>query len=216
MFECNFCKNELSSLSNFNKHQKTNKKCLGIQQKISNNANSSKSFCEFCKKHVFKIDRHFLSCKMKKQKDSEKLQSDFEKLQSELEKVQMYNEKFQLEAEKFKLSHENLQIMNAKQKKEILEMTEYIIKLETENNIFKKDHETITSIAKQPKINTNTNNNTYNLSVYDDNIIKDRFLLALNNAKPSDLYDDQKSIGRFVADISLPEIYSYIKIAMVT
>lgn len=76
-------------------------------------------------------------------------------------------------------------------------MKEYIIKLETENNIYKKDHETVTIMAKQPK--TNNNNNNYNLSVYDDNIIKNRFSMAINNIKPSDLYDGQKSIGRFVA-----------------
>ena len=36
--------------------------------------------------------------------------------------------------------------------KKIQELKEYIIKLETENNIYKKDHETISDIAKQPKI----------------------------------------------------------------
>ena len=71
-------------------------------------------------------------------------------------------------------------------------MKETIIKLETENNIYKKDHETITSMAKQPKTNT------YNLSVYDDKVIKDRFTLAINNANPSDLYGGQKSIVRYI------------------
>ena len=75
------------------------------------------------------------------------------------------------------------------------ELKEKNIKLESENNIYKKDHETVTSIAKQPKITNNYNN----LSVYNDDVIKDRFTSAMNNIKPSDLYDGQKSIGRFVA-----------------
>jgi hypothetical protein len=78
-------------------------------------------------------------------------------------------------------------------------MKEYIVKIETENNIYSKDHETITTIAKQPKTTTNNNNNNYNLSVIDYNIVKDRFSDIINNAPTSEFYDGQRSIGRFVA-----------------
>ena len=99
---------------------------------------------------------------------------------------------------KFSTSNINKHISICKKKKNNLEeQTDDENNKMKENNIYKKDHETVTIMAKQPK--TNNNNNNYNLSVYDDNIIKNRFSMAINNIKPSDLYDGQKSIGRFVA-----------------
>ena len=157
--QCEFCKNELKTLSSLNYHKKTNKQCLKIQQNNCIN-DSSLVCCSYCSEFFVNIKRHFLSCKIKKLKDYEKLVIDNEKLQLELNELKEKN-----------------------------------IKLESENNIYKKDHETVTSIAKQPKITNNYNN----LSVYNDDVIKDRFTSAMNNIKPSDLYDGQKSIGRFVA-----------------
>jgi len=92
----------------------------------------------------------------------------------------------------------NQEIINEYEKK-IQELKDYIIKLETENSIYKKDHETISDIAKQPKTTNNTNNIINNLSIYDHDEIKNRFCVALSNIKPCDLYEGQKSIGRFVA-----------------
>ena len=88
--------------------------------------------------------------------------------------------------------------------KKIQELKEYIIKLETENNIYKKDHETIIDIAKETNNtdiydNKNIINIINNLSVFDDNKIINRFCNVLKNIKPSDLYDGQESIGRLVA-----------------
>ena len=163
--ECNFCKSELKSVSSLNYHKKNNKKCLEIQNNIFETSDSSLVLCKFCEKHFCNINRHYLTCKTKTNKDFEILKLD--------------NEKKQIE---------------------ITELKEYITKLEAENSIYKRDHETLTSIAKQPKISTTNNtSNTYNLSVYDDNLIKDRFMIAINNIKPSDIYEGQKSIGRFVA-----------------
>jgi len=203
--ECNFCKNKLKSIASLNNHKKNNKKCLEIQKKTTNSIDSSLVLCVFCEKSFTKINTHYPVCKIKKNKDFEKLRSNFEKLQSDneklktdfnviqknLEKLQSHTEKIEIDNEKLVNSEKSLQV-------EIIELKEINIKLETENNIYKKDHDTITSLAKQPKNTTNTNNN-YNLSVYDDKIIKDRFTLAINNVKPSELYDGQKSIGRFVA-----------------
>ena len=180
--ECNFCKNKLNSLGNLNYHKKNNKKCLEIQKEFNDNVTSILETCTFCNIEFTNIKTHLLSCKIKKNKDFEKFKQDFENLEKDNQKLK-----------------EDLEKLQEKHQKEILEMKEYIIKIQTENNIYKKDHDTITSIAKQPKITTNNNNNTYNLSVYDDDIIKDRFILAINNANPSDLYGGQKSIGRFVA-----------------
>ena len=229
MLKCEFCRNELNSLSSLNKHKKTNKKCLEIQQKTSDNVHSKRTLCKYCGKNVSNVNRHFLTCKSKKEKDNQKLQSENDKLQSENDKLQSENENLRSENENLRSENGNLRSGNKnlqsenedlrcvtkkfkKFKKENNELKETMFPLKTENdelkeliftlkaenNIYKKDHETVTSMAKQPKINTN-NTNTYNLSVYDDNIIKDRFILAINNAKPSDLYGGQKSIGKFVA-----------------
>jgi hypothetical protein len=129
---------------------------------------------------------------MKNLKESENnSQIIINELKSEITKLKFENTI--LESDNKKINDEKNKLL-----KEITDMKEYIVKLETENNIYSKDHETLTSIAKQPKTTSTTNNN-YNLCIYDDNLIKDRFSIAINNIKPSDLYDGQKSIGRFVA-----------------
>ena len=113
-----------------------------------------------------------LTCKIKKNKEESKLKINYE---IEYSKLQLRDDYAKIEND-----NENL-------RRKILE-------LKAENKIYKKDHETITSIAKQPKIcNNNNNNNIYNLSVYDDNIIKDRFALAINNVKASDIYGGQSN-----------------------
>ena len=174
--ECNFCESKLENISNLNYHKKTNKKCLEIQKNISGTVTSGLLLCTFCNKKFANLKKHSLTCKIKKIKDVENL---IENIQTENARQQEYIKKVEIEN---------------------IELKEYIIKLETENNIYRKDHDIITSLAKQPKNNTTNNtSNNYNLSVYDDKIIQERFTLALTNAKPSDLYEGQKSIGRIVA-----------------
>jgi hypothetical protein len=184
---CEFCKKSFSTKYTLSYHKKTSKKCLALQQKLTDSVEIQLINCEFCTKSFSaqNLKSHLLKCKEKK-------------------KVESKNEKDEYESRMLKLQNEYEAIILTQQKeiqllqKENEQLKEINIKFKTENNIYKKDHETITSIAKQPKITT-TNNNTYNLSVYDDNVIKDRFLHAINSATPSDLYDGQKSIGRFVA-----------------
>ena len=178
--ECNYCKKSLKTLSSLNYHKKNNKKCLGLQ---IDNINSILTICSFCNKKFTNIKTH--SCKMKKLKESEN--------NSEIIINELKSEITKLKSNNTKINDEKNELLN-----EICDMKKYIVKLEAENTIYSKDHETLTSIAKQPKTTSTTNNN-YNLCIYDDNLIKDRFSIAINNIKPSDLYDGQKSIGRFVA-----------------
>jgi chromosome segregation ATPase len=202
--ECNFCKSVLKTSSSLNYHKKNNKKCLDVQKNISNNNNNINSIliqCSFCNIQFTNIKKHLKTCKVKKIKDFENINSSNNQLQLIIDKLESNNNKLKLDNKHLELVNELLNnekndLLNDinKSKNEINDMKEYIIKLETENNIYSKDHDTITTIAKQPK----TTNNNYNLSIYDDNIIKDRFSIAINNIKPSDLYDGQKSIGRFV------------------
>jgi len=185
--ECNYCKKSLKTLSSLNYHKKNNKKCLELQ---IDNINSILTICSFCNKKFTNIKTH--SCKMKKLKESENnSEIIINELKSEITKLKFENTI--LQSDNTKINDEKNELLN-----EICDMKKYIVKLEAENTIYSKDHETLTSIAKQPKTTSTTNNN-YNLCIYDDNLIKDRFSIAINNIKPSDLYDGQKSIGRFVA-----------------
>jgi len=197
--ECEFCKSVLKTKSSLNYHIKNNKKCLEIQSKIMLNINSALIECEFCGKSfsATNINKHAITCKIKKKIDVDKGLIEFEILQNKNKEIEELNKKLIIKNET--LTAENEKLINDIEKLNIENkgIKDYIIKLETENSIYKKDHETISDIAKQPK-NT-TNNIINNLCVYDDNEIKNRFSAAISNIKPSDLYDGQKSIGRFVA-----------------
>ena len=211
---CEFCKNKLKTTSSLNYHKKNNKNCLSIQSQINaGKLESALVSCSHCSKifSISNINKHSSTCKKKKNTiesfqskinklkemniklefEKNYIQSDNEKLQSEISKLKEINIKLEFENNYLISDIEELQ----SEINELYDVKEMNIKLEVENNIYKKDHDTITSIAKQSKINT-TN---YNLSVYDDNIIKNRFTTAISNATPADLYDGQKSIGRFVA-----------------
>ena len=71
--DCEFCKKTLSNKSNLVYHQKTNKKCLSLQEKEGHQPNEIKlNACTFCNK-IFSeqnLKTHLLlSCKKKKIKE---------------------------------------------------------------------------------------------------------------------------------------------------
>ena len=169
--ECEFCKSKLKTVSSLNYHKKNNKKCLEIQNQILEEVDSALVKCEYCNKNFSssKKNRHLEICKEKQKKTID-------------------------ENKRLKIENQELKDYIIK-----LELKEYIIKLETENNIYKKDRETINDIAKQPKTNNTTNTIINNLSVYEDKLITDRFIMALDNIKPADFYDGQQAIGRILA-----------------
>jgi len=189
--ECNFCKSNLKTLSSFNYHIKYNKKCLDIQKNSSEAIKTTLVRCEFCNKQFANIKKH--SCKMQKIKEIEDINITNNELKNNINQLKYENIKLKFKNKLFNTDNKKLINDVKKLETENLKMKEYIVQLETEKNIYSKDHDAIVSIAKQPK----TTNN-YNLCIYDDNIIRDRFSMAINNIKPSDLYDGQKSIGRFV------------------
>lgn len=185
--ECEYCKSVLKTLSSLNYHKKNNKKCLDIQKTINSNIKIESCLiqCKFCEKSFTStnFDRHSNKCKEKNKKELETSNEKIEMLQVEIKNI---TTEYQVKINDIKKEHQN----------EIQELKNYIIKLETMNDIYGKDRETINDIAKQPK---NTNNIINNLSVFEDKLITDRFCLALSNIKPSDFYDGQQSIGRIVA-----------------
>ena len=202
--ECQFCKNILKTISSLNYHIKNNKKCLEIQSKNKLDINSSLIVCKYCEKKfsLTNINKHIISCKIKKKIENEKIIDNYINIQNKNKEIEKYNQELINKTQDLNNQIQNLNNQIQKliyDNKNIQELKDYIIKLETENSIYKKDHETISDIAKQPKTLTNTNNIINNLSTYDHDEIKNRFCVALSNIKPSDLYDGQKSIGRFVA-----------------
>ena len=74
----------------------------------------------------------------------------------------------------------------------------YISKLETEVEIYKKDHETIFDIAKQTKITHNTNNIVNNLAVYDIDKITEKFTNKLEYITKEDIINGQKGIANII------------------
>ena len=159
--------------------------------------------CEFCKSKLKTVSS--LNYHKKNNKKCLEIQNQIlEEVDSALVKCEYCNKNFSSSKK-----NRHLEICKERQKKnideikrlktEIQELKEYIIKLETENNIYKKDRETINDIAKQPKTNNTTNNIINNLSVYEDKLITDRFIMALDNIKPADFYDGQQAIGRILA-----------------
>jgi len=170
--ECEFCKNKLSTISSLNYHKKTNKKCLEIRNDINNTLNS----CEFCDKlfsnQTLKI--HLKSCKSKK-------------LNKEKEKDNIIQEKDNIIEEL---------------KNEILDLKNKIFKLETENNIYIKDHELVKTIATQPKINNNNKikviNNFFDNPTRIKQIVEEK--LTQNH-----IVDGQKGVAQFAYDTLLKD-----------
>lgn len=143
--------------------------------------------CEYCKKLLKTVSS--LNYHRKNNKKCSEIQKKMSN-DNELDKIKLENSKLLSENKTLTDKYNKLKV-------EMSKMKEYIIKIETENNIYSKDHETVTTIAKQPKSTTNHSN--YNLSVVNYNLIKDRFSDVINNAPTSQFYEGQRSIGRFVA-----------------
>lgn len=168
--ECEFCKKKLSTVSSLNYHKKTNKKCLEIR----NNINDSFISCEFCDKlfsnQTLKI--HLKSCKNKK-------------LNREKEKDNIIQEKDNIIQEL---------------KNEILFLKDTIFKLETENNIYIKDHELVKTIATQPKINNN--NKIKVINNFFDNPIRIKQIVE-EKLTSNHIIEGQKGVAQFAYDTLL-------------
>lgn len=85
---------------------------------------------------------------------------------------------------------------NNKLKEELSELKILLTKFETEAHIYKKDHETITDIAKQTKV---TNNIVNNLVVYDIDKITEKFADKIQYITKEDIKNGQKAIADIIA-----------------
>ena len=177
--QCNFCNGKFKSVSSLNYHKKNNKKCLQVQLKLNCSVTSDLKECNYClhKFTKWSLSRHLIVCKSKKKID--------ERI------VKEHNDNVEEKYIQLKLENEQM-----KEKIYITELQEKIIKYEAEINILKNDREVLNDIAKQPR-STNTNNtNNYNLSVFQTDIIAEKFKNQIENASPRDFYEGQKSVAR--------------------
>ena len=99
--DCEFCKNKLQNKYILVTHQKTNKKCLDLQQKINNVVIENKlSNCLFCEKSysIPNLKNHLLVCQKKKmfdikQKYENKIEEIIKEYENKIEKIINENEK---------------------------------------------------------------------------------------------------------------------------
>jgi hypothetical protein len=178
--ECKFCNNNFSTISNLNYHIKNNKKCLEIQQ-IQNDDMSS---CEFCKKNFSNkaLKVHLRTCKIKKEKEIDDIIKEKDNLLKEKDDI--------------------IEII-IKEKDDIIEeLKNRILKLETENDIYKNDHDFVKNMAAQPK--TTNNNKIKVMNNFFDNPEKVRQLV--NEKLTQDhICDGQKGVAQFAYDILLKD-----------
>lgn len=183
-FRCEFCNTNFKYKSTLKNHIKTAKFCLNIQNKV--NTKYIEFICEYCNTD-FKAKRnlhsHLSICK-------EKLIFD-----NKTEVENKYLEEIKLIKEKYL---DEIQTMKEKHLEEINEQKIYIASLEAKLEIYEKDHDVISDIAKQTKI-TNTNNIINNLSVYDIDKITENFSNKLEFITKEDIINGQKGIANILA-----------------
>ena len=138
--QCEFCKKNYSSKWNLNNHKKTAKYCIKIQNEINKQNKDLISFnCEFCKKKYTTKQRyniHIDNC-------VDRLKHIIENKDKELSQV---------------IENKDAELKVANDRINELELKLKTQRLEIENELYKQDRDTITELAKQPKITNNTQN----------------------------------------------------------
>ena len=194
--DCKFCKKQLSTVGNLNYHIKNNKKCLEIQKNQNQNCdNNMLVYCEFCNKQFSNksLKTHLQCCKNKIVKEKDDIIEEKNKIEKSLK------EKDDIIVEK-----DNL----LKEKDEIIEeMKNKILKLETENDIYKNDHDFVKNLASQPKTNNTTNNNNNKIRVMNNFFDNPEKVKQLVDEKltQNHICDGQKGVAQFAYDTLLKD-----------
>ena len=195
--ECEFCKKQLSTVGNLNYHIKNNKNCLEIQKNQDQNDNNNLVCCDFCKKSFSNktLKVHLKSCKNKiiKEKD------DIIKEKDEIIKL-----KDNIIEELLREKDEIIEEMKKEKDNIIEEMKNRILKLETENDIYKNDHDFVKNLASQPKNTTNNNNKIRVMNNFFDNPEKVKQLVN-DKLTQNHICDGQKGVAQFAYDILLKD-----------
>ena len=186
-FECEFCNKTFNLKGNLIKHQKTAKYCIEIQKNNSNTNVEHISYdCKFCGKKFTQsnhLSRHLPTC---------------------------------LDKYKFELNEKDNKIKDLEDK--LLEAEQKIktIRLEVENEFYKnqskENQSTINEIAKQPRVQTNTNNNNKIMISTPMDMSYDAVNQAIQNNFSGDyLIQGQKGAARFAYDNMLKDEQGKLK-----
>ena len=186
--DCQFCKNKLKTKYSLLTHQKTNKKCLDMQQKINNVIENKLTNCIFCEKScsIPNLKSHLLVCKKKKKFDIEKEHE--KKTENIIKEYEMRNEDIR---KKYEMKNEEIRKENEKKFEEYEKKTEDIIK-EYEKKIdeIKKENEKkIDEIKKEneKKIDEIIKENQLKI----DEIKKENFELRKELEIKDEIYKDE-------------------------
>ena len=168
MYKCGYCNTVFKNTSSLNQHQKRAKYCLNIQNKNVNNF-----ICEYCGIDFTSkqnLNKHAIICK--------------EKNITIIYELNKHNK--------------HLEDENKSLECKIIEKDTYISRLEAENNIYKKDHDTLTDIAINSKVKT-VNNTINNLAIYDIDKITKQFTNKLECMTKEDIINGQRGIANIIA-----------------
>jgi len=184
---CEFCAKSFKSVSILKNHKQTAKYCLKIQ-KEKNPENVKENFkkCNFCLKSFAYnvIKRHVDKCKIKSEKDTD---------------INDINNEYLDIIKELEIENENL-------KNELNALKGELNELKGELNVYKKDHECLLDIAKQPKttssyITNNNNNKILNITSTMDFNDKDKIKeLIENNYNMEYMLDGQKGFAKFAVE----------------
>jgi DNA repair exonuclease SbcCD ATPase subunit len=206
MFKCQFCSKSFSTQTNLVKHQNKTQKCIRLQKNSKENEMKELITKLQTENSVLENEMKELITKLQTENEMKelitKLQTENKVLKNEIEllqnEVQTAQNEIQTLQNEIQTSHDlNKQLHSAQ-----LEIKELNIQLQSENKVLQKHQDIVFKMVQEPKISNKINNKiniTNNLTVYDPNLIKDRFTTVINDVEASDLYDGQKAISRLVA-----------------
>jgi len=182
-FECQFCKKIITTKSNLTKHQKTAKHCLKIQEELKETDPSIEvekiSYnCEYC-------DKQF----------STKSRLNYH--------LQTCNLRY-----KFIIEEKDNRIKELEE--QILNQDKNIIKINTELEIYKQREERSTNvveeIAKQPRVQQNTNNNQKILITSPMDLSQEKMKDMIDNSFNANyMIQGQKGVAKFAYDTILKD-----------
>ena len=201
--ECEFCKSILRTQATLNTHIKSNKHCLALRARASQEPNIVTSLvnCEFCQNSFAKtnIYKHRNICKFKDRSRADKLECEQERILRENNELRIENEILKRRSNEY--DHCLEELAHIKSENEQFKLR--ISALEAENALYSQDHKVkdklIVELAHKPTSNVVNNKITNNITVFNDDVIKSRITNAMSTIAPSDLYDGQQAIARIVA-----------------
>ncbi len=196
--ECNFCKKTFKNSSVLKNHKQTAKYCLKIQKENNNSdIKENLKICEYCEKTFASstLKRHQSTCKIKN--------NEFLLEKEKIKELEKSNNQLQKEVDMLKKYIIELNSQLIEYKDDIKEYEMRLTELKGELTVYKKDHECLLDIAKQPKNhNYTTNNNkilniTSSIDFTDMNKIRD---IIENNYTMEYFLDGQKGFAKFAIE----------------